>query len=126
MHIPIVYKNSHIVHHKSVYSNIMSAYNFWFFETFIYALALIPIFFFDLNIYAFLWAIFVNDFANILGHSGYELFNNKKTKNNEFFKFIVITSYHDLHHTSNNGNYALYFSYLDKLFNTYDKKNRKS
>lgn len=124
MHIPIIYKYSHVIHHKSVFSNIMSAYNFWFLEIFVYAFAVIPILFFELNIYAFLWAIFINDLWNIIWHSGYEFFKSKNKKNNCIFKFFLITTYHDLHHSSNNWNYELYFWYLDKFFGTSDIKNK--
>jgi len=124
MHIPIIYKYSHIVHHRSVYSNIMSAYNFGFLEAFVYAFSITPIFIFHLNIYSFLVAIFINDFANVLWHSWFEMFY--KNKRLDPLWFFQLTSYHDLHHTKNRSNYALYFSYLDKIFKTYDKRNQKS
>lgn len=122
MHTPLLYRYGHIQHHKSRYSNIMSAYNFGVLEAFIYVWAIFPIFIFDLNIYAFLWAVFINDFGNIIWHSGYEYFSKKEIRSNKLFRFLATASYHDSHHTNSKGNYSLYFGYLDKLFWTDNNK----
>lgn len=114
------YKKVHIDHHKSVYPTILSAYNFHPIEAILYTFAFIPAFFLDLNFYALLFAVFFNDFFNFIGHSGYEIF--EKRPKHWIFNYIVTASYHDLHHTNNKWNYALYFSWWDKLYETYDKK----
>lgn len=120
LHTPFVMKYVHIVHHKSNPSNIWSSYNFHPIEAVFYAGISSIIFVFDVNIFALLFAIFYNDFFTILGHCWYELFG-KNIKKSWFYKYCVTTTYHDVHHSHNNGNIGLYFTYLDNIFKTKSK-----
>ena len=122
IHINAIFKFLHLEHHKSKFPNVMSTYNFSIKELIIHVWVIIPIFFFDANIYALFWAILVYDTGNIIWHSWYEFFEWKEITKSKIFTFISLASYHDLHHTHNNWNYALYFSYLDRIFGTYDSK----
>lgn len=124
LHTKFMMKYIHIVHHKSTPSNVWSSYSFHPIEAVFYAWVSIIIVLFHINIYAFLFAIFYNDFFTIMWHSGYELFW-KKIKNSFFYKYFATTTYHDVHHSHNNGNIWLYFTYLDKFFNTKSKDYEK-
>jgi len=120
LHIRCIYKKVHIYHHKSIHPSILSAYNFHPIEAILYVFVLFIIILVDLNFYAFIFAIFFSDLLNFLGHSWYEIFKNKpKTL---FLKYFVTTTYHDLHHSDNKWNYWLYFSWWDKIFDTYNIK----
>lgn len=118
MHIPLIYKYTHWEHHKSHFANYMSSYNFSFLESLIYVVSLLPIFFIDLNIYWLLIALFANDFVTILWHMWKEIAPNSYKKS-IFYKIFVNTTYHDVHHTHNNGNYSAYFTFWDKILGTY-------
>lgn len=124
LHTQFMMKYVHIVHHKSNPSNIWSSYSFHPIEALFYAGVSGIIFMFDLNIYALLFAIFYNDFFTILGHCWYELFW-KKIKNTWFYKYCATTTYHDIHHSHNNWNIGLYFTYLDMIFQTKSKDYEK-
>lgn len=120
LHTKYFYKNFHLDHHRSVYPTLWSAYNFHPVEAILYVFVALPIFFINLNFFALLFTIFINDFLVLLWHSGYELFEKKPR--NWFFKYFIIVSFHDSHHTRNKWNLWLYFSWWDKLFKTYDEE----
>jgi sterol desaturase/sphingolipid hydroxylase (fatty acid hydroxylase superfamily) len=65
----------------------------------------------------------VNQFIGMIGHSGYEFFASPISKRPWPF---VCSTYHDLHHSKFNYNYANIFSIWDRLFGTiypgYDKR----
>lgn len=124
LHTPFMMKYVHIVHHKSNPSNIWSSYSFHPIEALFYAWVSSIIFIFDVNIYALLFATFYNDFFTILGHCWYELFD-QKIKESWFYKYFATTTYHDVHHSHNNGNIGLYFTYLDLIFKTKSKDSEK-
>lgn len=117
LHTKFFMKHVHYIHHMSNPSNIRSSYNFHPVEAIFYAGASVVIFIFDVNFYALLIAIFVNDFLTIMWHCGYEIFSDK-IKNSRFYQYVATTSFHDLHHSRNNWNMALYFRHLDKIFKT--------
>ena len=124
LHTRFMMKYVHIVHHKSNPSNVWSSYSFHPIEAIFYAGVSLIIFVFDINIYALLFAVFYNDFFTILGHCWYELFD-KKSKKSYFYKHCATTTYHDVHHSHNNGNIGLYFTYLDRFFKTNSKDYEK-
>jgi sterol desaturase/sphingolipid hydroxylase (fatty acid hydroxylase superfamily) len=121
LHQKFLFKYIHYVHHKSNPSNIFSSYSFHPIEALLYIAITGIIFIWGVNFYALLIAAFVSDFLTIIWHSWYELFSRKFSKN-PLFKIMATTSYHDLHHSRNSWNIALYFTYLDKIFWTYDSQ----
>lgn len=120
MHHKYLYKYLHIDHHRSHFANYMSAYNFWVLESLVYVIAIFPIFFLELNIYALLWAVFANDFVTMLWHMWKE-HASSQYQQSRFYKMLVNTTFHDVHHTHNNGNYGAYFTFWDKILWTYSK-----
>jgi sterol desaturase/sphingolipid hydroxylase (fatty acid hydroxylase superfamily) len=98
----------------------MSWYSFHPIEAIMYMFVLWILFLFDLNLYAFLFAIFMTDFITTLWHTGKEIFG-EKYKKSIWFAIFTNSAHHFSHHYQNNGNLAWYFTYLDKLFWTYNK-----
>ena len=125
LHTKFMMKYVHYVHHKSNPSNIWSSYSFHPVEAIFYAWVSIIIFLYDINFYAFIFAVFYNDYFTILWHSWYELFW-KNVKNTWFYKYFATTTYHDVHHSLNNWNIWLYFTYLDYYFWTRSKNYEKT
>lgn len=124
LHTNFMMKYVHIVHHKSNPSNIWSSYSFHPIEAIFYAWVSLIIFIFDIHIYAFLFAVFYNDFFTIIWHCWYESFGSK-IKNTFIYKYLATTTYHDVHHSHNNWNIWLYFTYLDRFFKTRSKDYEK-
>ncbi len=54
---------------------------------------------------------------NVVGHSGFELFP-RGTPSHRVLGLSTTTTHHDLHHSSVNGNYGLYFTWWDRLMGT--------
>ena len=122
LHQKWILKNIHYVHHQSHISSIWTSYSFHPIEWILYAGVVLWIFILPFNFFAFIIAIFYNDFLTILWHSGKENFSPGYLKSHKIFKYLATPTYHDLHHSRSRGNYWLYFLYLDKIFWTYDKK----
>lgn len=118
IHTKFMYKYVHIDHHRSHNPTLLSAYNFHPVEAVLYVGAACIVFFVDVQFYALAFAIFYNDLFNFLGHSWYEFLEKKY--DNIILKYLVVTTYHDLHHSRNKWNYGLYFTWRDKWFGTYD------
>ncbi len=124
LHTKFMMKYVHIIHHKSHPSNIWSSYSFHPIEAVLYAGISTIIFIFDVNIYALLFATLYNDFFTILGHCWYEIFG-KGIKGTWFYRWCATTTYHDVHHSHNNWNIWLYFTYLDRICKTRSKDTDK-
>ena len=76
-------------------------------------LAVIAIFFPQINIYAF-WAMSaLRNLHELDIHSGV-----KSSKITSAIPFYGTTEHHDLHHSRNKGNYASTFTIWDKVFGT--------
>jgi sterol desaturase/sphingolipid hydroxylase (fatty acid hydroxylase superfamily) len=124
LHQKWMLKNVHYVHHQSHISSIWTSYSFHPIEWIMYTWVVLLIFLVPLNFFAFMLAVFYNDFLTILWHAGKENFSPRFLKSRNIFKYIATPSYHDLHHSRSKWNYGLYFLYLDKIFYTYDKKHK--
>jgi sterol desaturase/sphingolipid hydroxylase (fatty acid hydroxylase superfamily) len=118
MHHPKVFKHVHLVHHQSKDPSPYSSFSFHPIEAFIQAGILIVIsFIMPVNVIALtIWQL-VQLVLNVMGHCGYEVYPRFIT-NNKFFAWKTAATHHNMHHSKFNGNYALYFTWWDKLFKT--------
>jgi len=118
MHAKPLYKLFHKVHHYSRQPSPWAAYAFAPAEAIIEALFYVVLLFllpFHVKIlFAYLIFMIVR---NIWGHMGYELLPHWFAKS-KLFAFSSTTTHHDLHHASFNYNYALYFTWWDRLMKT--------
>ncbi len=122
LHWKFIYKWSHKVHHNSDNPTPWAAFSFHPVEAIITA-GIIPIILFCVPAHPFIVFIFFTFmvFINVIGHLGYEIFplNFRKSK---FGRFHNTSTNHNLHHQNIRCNYGLYFTFWDKLMNTYKSK----
>ena len=105
---PWMYRTVHKKHHEFQYQVAWSAEVKTITESIIVSITdLLPHLLFGGHLIHLLSWIIIGVLYNIEGHSGYSL-------------LFLNTSFHDYHHTMNNGNYGIAF-YLDNLFGTSKK-----
>lgn len=116
LHTPLLFRHIHAVHHKSVDVNPFSSYSFHAFEGFILGAWIIPAAIFLPIPMAALGIVQVIGLMNNLNsHLGYELLPAWWVRVPPF-KWTASSTYHNLHHQKLNGNYALFFRWLDRAF----------
>lgn len=118
LHSPPLYRRIHARHHRSTNPTPWTSFNHHFLEGFIellfYPLVLC---FFKLNVYVVLLYVFVTTLINLLGHAGFRL-ERFALGRQPGFSWVALCSFHNRHHQSFHGNYALYFRIWDKIFGT--------
>jgi Delta7-sterol 5-desaturase len=120
LHHKWLYQKIHLIHHRSILKNPLTSYSVHPVEKLIELLFFpIMIWLFSLHPYTFLLFILVTSVINIFGHSGYEF----KWMFQRYAPKVTNTSlFHELHHTTPNTNFSLYFVIWDKLLGTCHKK----
>jgi Delta7-sterol 5-desaturase len=118
LHHPKLFMRVHSVHHKSVDVNPFSSYSFHWFEGLILGAWILPVALFVplyLPMLGVLHAVgLVN---NIMSHLGYE-FLPRWLLRVPLLRWINTSTFHNLHHTSSRGNYALMFRFWDRMLGT--------
>lgn len=118
LHQPQLYHHLHKVHHCSVDPNPFTTYSFHPLEAAILflarmlALSIIPLH----NVAESIWALLTLLNAIVI-HLGYEIYPRWFTKS-WLTNWKTPSTHHNMHHEKIKGNYALIFSWWDKLMGT--------
>ncbi len=123
LHHKRLFRVTHLHHHKSRTPTPWTAYSFSTWEAVTEAL-FIPIFMLatstmgiamtGLAIFLFLWHMI---FRNVIGHLGVELYP-AGWADSRWLGWWNTTTHHDLHHSSGNKNFGLYFTWWDRWMGT--------
>ena len=123
LHVKSLFRLTHLHHHKSRTPTPWAAYSFTSFEAVTEA-AFVPLFllstsllgfpFFGFAVFLFLAHMI---FRNVIGHAGVEFMPAGWT-NTKWLDWMTTTTHHDLHHSSGNHNFGLYFTWWDRWMNT--------
>ena len=123
LHHKRLFRATHLHHHKSRTPTPWTAYSFSSWEAVTEALFL-PIFMLatstmgfamtGLAVFLFLWHMI---FRNVIGHLGVELYPAGWV-DNRWTGWWNTTTHHDLHHSSGNTNFGLYFTWWDRWMGT--------
>ena len=126
MHHPRLFKIFHLVHHKSTNPSPWAAFAFSPAEAVVES-GIIYVFAFTLPVHVihiFAFLVFMTVY-NVYGHLGFELYPRGFNKH-WLGKWLNTSVNHNMHHQYFKGNYGLYFTFWDRVFNTvhpeYDKR----
>jgi Delta7-sterol 5-desaturase len=118
LHHPKLFRYVHAVHHKSVDVNPFSSYSFHWFEGLILGAWVLPVAVFIPIYLPMLGVLSAIGLANnVMSHLGYEFLPRGLLKV-PLLRWINTSTFHNLHHTSFNGNYGLMFRFWDRLLST--------
>ena len=118
LHHPRLFRHLHAVHHRSVDVNPFSSYSLHWVEGLILGgwilpvVLLVPIY---LPMLGVLQGIGLAN--NVMSHLGHE-FLPRWLLRVPFLRWINTSTFHNLHHTSQKGNYGLMFRFWDRLLGT--------
>ncbi len=118
LHHPKLFRLVHSVHHKSVDVNPFSSYSFHWFEGMILGAWVLPMVLL-VPIYIPMLGVLhgIGLANNVMSHLGYE-FLPKGLLRVPLLRWMNTSTFHNLHHTSSRGNYALMFRFWDRLLGT--------
>lgn len=118
LHHPMLFRHVHAVHHRSVDVNPFSSYSFHWFEGMILGGWVVPVILLVPIYLPMLGVLQVIGLANnVMSHLGYE-FLPRWLLRVPLLRWINTSTFHNLHHTSFNGNYGLMFRFWDRLLGT--------
>jgi Delta7-sterol 5-desaturase len=118
LHTKWLYKHIHVHHHKSIDVTPYSSYSFHPLEALLVSAWTVPYFVLVPTALPVLTAVQIFGLAkNLEGHLGYELWPSWMYRV-PLLRAMTNSTYHNDHHARFNGNYALNFRYLDRLFAT--------
>ena len=118
MHHPKIFRYTHKAHHFSTDPSPFTSLAFQFIETLAenFVGIILP-FLMPIHWYVILiWQI-ISFSNNFIAHLGYEVYPTFWIKTS-LLKFKTTSTHHNMHHRYFNGNYALYFTWWDKLMGT--------
>ncbi|WP_262694657.1 sterol desaturase family protein [Kordiimonas aquimaris] len=118
LHLPRMMKRGHTEHHKSIIPTPWTAYSFNVIEAGVHA-AFVPLFLLILPMHGLAIFLFLTHMIirNAVGHSGYEIFPRSWAVHPILGQITMVT-HHDMHHTSGNSNFGLYFTWWDRMMGT--------
>jgi Delta7-sterol 5-desaturase len=125
MHLPVLFKTMHRVHHLSIYPTAFAAYSFHPTEALAEALIVTAIIFI-IPVHPFAFLIFqtISTAYNVYGHCGREFYPVGMEKH-WLGRWINTSTAHAYHHLKAKGNYGLYFLFWDRIMHTYAPVARK-
>lgn len=114
MHKPKYYRKVHAVHHFSQRTTPWASFSFHPYECLVHA-AFLPIMVLIIPIHPVVLIAYLTfmTLTAISNHLGVELIKLKFITN-----YFISGTHHDLHHEKFNGNYGLYFCFIDKWMGT--------
>lgn len=118
MHHPKLFKQVHLIHHKSTNPSPWAAFAFHPLEA-IVEVGIVVLFIFCLPLcryHLFFFFLFMMVY-NVYGHLGWELYPKGFSKS-KIGKWVNTSVNHNQHHQFFKGNYGLYFLWWDRWFNT--------
>lgn len=121
MHIPRVYTRFHHVHHFSRKTSPWASFSFHFNEAIVQAIflplvvLLVPVH--PVVLISYLTFMTLTAISN---HLGVELISSKIIT-----RYFISGDHHSLHHQQFNGNYGLYYCFMDRWFGTEIKEARE-
>jgi lathosterol oxidase len=127
LHLPIIYKYFHKMHHKYKSPSICASYYEHPVEhLLVWSIPYLVLpYIIPINNIVYWIFVFYTSLLSVLGHCG----NNYKLNiwyiidfqsNINSYYYYTHPYHHDLHHQKTNCNYSLYFTYLDRIYNTLD------
>jgi Delta7-sterol 5-desaturase len=125
MHLPILFRWFHLVHHRSTNPSPWAAYAFHPLEAILESMIFVIILFVMPVHAVHLTLFFVFSLVyNVYGHLGFELYP-KNFSSHKIGRWVNTSVSHNQHHQFFKGNYGLYFLFWDRLMGTlrtdYDK-----
>jgi Delta7-sterol 5-desaturase len=120
MHTGKLFSMVHQVHHHSHNPTPWASFSFHPIEV-IVEFAFLPLAVFCIPLHPLVlavWSFWMIGW-NVVGHLGFELLS-KNTAKHPILKFLNTSTYHNLHHQRNRGNFGLYFNLWDRWMNTTD------
>jgi Delta7-sterol 5-desaturase len=122
MHLPILFKHIHLIHHRSTNPTPWTSYSFHIAEAILEA-GILPLIAFTLPVHrsALILFFLLQFIYNVYGHLGYEIYPRGFQKT-WIGKWINTSTAHNMHHKYFKGNYGLYFLFWDRLMGTLDTR----
>lgn len=118
VHHPALFKQVHLVHHKSVNPSPWASYSFHFLEGVLEAMvAPLVLLLIPMHPLALLLFTLIGFIVNVYGHLGYEI-APKWLRHSILFEVLNTSVHHNLHHAEFKGNYGLYFRIWDRVMGT--------
>lgn len=121
MHLNVLFRHSHLIHHKSVNPTPFDLCAFQPLEAliqyipFVVILMVVP-----MHPLAFGFFLAYDVLISILGHTGSEFFP-ARVRDHWFFRWQTTVSQHDYHHIDTRYNFGVYFNLWDRLMGTYHR-----
>ena len=114
MHNPKIFKQVHLIHHKSVKTSPWASFSFHPWETIVHAIFLpVMILFIPIHPVVLIIYLTIMTLTAISNHLGAEILPSK------FLRSLFISGeHHCIHHTKMNSNFGLYYTFVDKIFAT--------
>jgi sterol desaturase/sphingolipid hydroxylase (fatty acid hydroxylase superfamily) len=122
MHLPVIFRYVHRVHHKSTNPTPFASYSFHFLEGILEA-AILPIIALSIPAQreALLLFLLMQFLYNVYGHLGYEIYPRWILRTC-IGRWLNTSTIHNSHHKNFEGNYGLYFLFWDRWMGTFDNR----